>query len=406
MTASGLHITAARPASWLLDMDWSTPLADWPREVVSSLPRGLSRHVVRYAEVCGNVLAVKEIDEALATHEYEILHRLQRTDLPTVTPVAVVSGRRDSAGEPLPAALVTRHLHFSLPYRSLLQQRMSDTRLTRVLDSLAVLLVRLHLAGVYWGDVSLSNTLFRRDAGEYAAYFVDAETARIYDELSDGQRAYDVDLARVNIIGELMDLQSGEVLPDHIDVIEVGEHIVRRYEELWNDLTSKQSVDATNRWQIEERIQRLNELGFDVGEMAIDTDDGAVTMQPRIVDAGHYRRQIHDLTGMNVEEKQAQRLINDIETFRASTCPYLPLQTAAGRWIAEVFGPTIAAIPASMRSKLEPAQAFHEILEHRWYLSEKAGADVTTSAAVADYVASQLSRRPDEEHILNYPDPV
>lgn len=403
---SGLHITAARPASWLLDMDWATPLAEWPREVVSSLPRGLSRHVVRYAEVDGNVLAVKEIEEALATHEYQILHRLQRTDLPTVEPIAVVSGRHSADGEELPAALVTRHLHFSLPYRSLLQQRMSPTRLRRVLDSLAVLLVRLHLQGVYWGDVSLSNTLFRRDAGEYAAYFVDAETARIYPELSDGQRLYDVDLARVNIIGELMDLQSGGVLPIDYDVVDIGEHIVSRYEQLWDDLTGKQIIDVSDRWQLDQRIRRLNELGFDVGEMAIDTEEGALTVQPRIVDAGHYRRRIHDLTGLSVEEKQAQRLLNDIETFRATRDPHLPLEQAAARWNAEIFAPTIAAIPPHMRRKLEPAQAFHEILEHRWYLSEKAGTDVLTADAVADYVASQLAERPDEEHILNYPDPV
>lgn len=403
---SGLHITAARPASWLLDMDWHTPLSQWPREVVSSLPRGLSRHVVRYAEVSGNVLAVKEIDEALATHEYQILHRLQRTDLPTVEPIAVVSGRQTPDGSPLPAALVTRHLHFSLPYRSLLQQRMSDVRLFRVLDSLAVLLVRLHLAGVYWGDVSLSNTLFRRDAGEYAAYFVDAETARIYPELSDGQRGYDLDLARVNIIGELMDLQSGDILPDDYDVVDIGEHIVSRYEQLWSDLTAKQVIDVSNRWELDQRIRRLNELGFDVGEMAIDTAEGVLTVQPRIVDAGHYRRQLHDLTGLVVEEKQAQRLLNDIETLRATMGHHVPLATVAPRWLAEVFAPTIAAIPAHMRAKLEPAQAFHEILEHRWYLSEKAGRDVTTADAVADYIDSQLSERPDEERILNYPDPV
>ena len=404
MTTSGLHITAARPASWLLDVDWSTPLIDRPKQVVSDLPRGLSRHVVRYIEVAGNILAVKEIDEELATHEYQTLHRLQRTDLPTVEPIAVVSGRSDRQGNPLPAALVTRHLHFSLPYRSLLQERMPQPRLDRILDSLAVLLVRLHLAGVYWGDVSLSNTLFRRDAGEYAAYFVDAETARIYPSLSDGQRNYDVDLARVNIIGELMDLQSGDVLPEDYDVVEIGEHIVRRYNQLWEDLTGKQVMDVNNRWELDQRIRRLNELGFDVGEMAIDSEDDTLTVQPRIVDAGHYRRRIHDLTGLVVEEKQAQRLLNDIETYRATFGPTLPLEAAAARWLAEVFGPTIAAIPPQMRAKLEPAQAFHEILEHRWYLSEKAGHDVSTLEAARDYIDSQLKGRPDEEHTLNYPD--
>ena len=69
-----------------------------------------------------------------------------------------------------------------------------------------MLLVRLHLAGFFWGDVSLSNTLFRRDAGAFAAYLVDAETGELHDRLSDGQREHDLDIARVNIAGELMDL--------------------------------------------------------------------------------------------------------------------------------------------------------------------------------------------------------
>ena len=70
-----------------------------------------------------------------------------------------------------------------------------------------MLLVRLHLAGFYWGDVSLSNTLFRRDAGPFAAYLVDAETGEFHETLSRGQREYDLELARINIAGELLDLR-------------------------------------------------------------------------------------------------------------------------------------------------------------------------------------------------------
>jgi len=75
--------------------------------------------------------------------------------LPTVTPIAVVTGRHDRNGEPLEAILVTRHLKFSLPYRALFARNLQPDTAERLIDALAVLLVRLHLAGFYWGDVSL-----------------------------------------------------------------------------------------------------------------------------------------------------------------------------------------------------------------------------------------------------------
>src|SRR5699024_12374933 len=108
----------------------------------------------------------------------------------------------------------------------------------RLLDALAALRVRLRLLVCYWGAVSLSNPLFRRDAGEFAAYLVDAETGELHDSLTTGQREYDLEIARVNIIGELMDLQSGNLLVEDVDTISVGERIVSRYRELWDELTA------------------------------------------------------------------------------------------------------------------------------------------------------------------------
>src|SRR5699024_6187313 len=127
--------------------------------------------------------------------------------------------------------------------------------------------VRLHLVGFYWGDVSLSNTLFRRDAETFAAYLVDAETGDLHQKLSPGQRNYDVDLARTNIIGELMDLAAGELLDDMVDTIAIGDALVERYNELWTALTDEESFDVGERWRVAARIDRLNSLGFDVGEL-------------------------------------------------------------------------------------------------------------------------------------------
>ena len=98
---------------------------------------------------------------------------------------------------------------------------MPDLR-ARLLDSLAELFVRLHLAGFYWGDCSLSNTLFRRDAGALAAYLVDAETGELHERLSPGQRDYDITIATENIAGELFDLQASGNFAEDVDPVETA----------------------------------------------------------------------------------------------------------------------------------------------------------------------------------------
>ena len=207
-----LDITAAAVDPALLDLPWDIPLEEWPSYLLAALPRGISRHIVRFVNLSGRVLAVKEIGETVAHHEYDILRALSRLDAPSVDPVAVITGRIGRDGEELNAVLITEHLQFSLPYRALFSLSMREDTATRLIDALALLLVRLHLIGFYWGDVSLSNTLFRRDAGEFAAYRW-TPNRRAAPQADPGQREYDVDLARTNIIGELMDLQAGGYFP-------------------------------------------------------------------------------------------------------------------------------------------------------------------------------------------------
>ncbi|HLV04302.1 DUF4032 domain-containing protein [uncultured Georgenia sp.] len=401
--AQSLEITAARLDPALLDLPWELALEEWPESVLAALPRGISRHVVRFVRLSGRVIAVKEIGERVAFHEYEQLRNLNRLEAPSVRPLAVVTGRSTPQGEPLDSALVTEHLQYSLPYRALFSQYLRPDTATRLIDALAVLLVRLHLLGFYWGDVSLSNTLFRRDAGEFAAYLVDAETGEFQPELTVGQREYDLDIARTNIIGELMDLQAGEILDEDVDTIEVGNRIVERYTALWQELTETESFDTGERWRVAARINRLNELGYDVGELSITTDiDGTrIHIQPKVVDAGHHHRRLMRLTGLDVQENQARRMLNDLDAFRAATDRQGDDEAfVAHDWLAQVFEPTVRAIPRELRGKLEPAEIFHEVLEHRWFLAEQQQRDVPLPEAVQSYVENVLRHRPDERSVL------
>ncbi len=402
-----MQITAANVDPALLDLPWDIPLEEWPEEILAALPRGISRHVVRFVNLSGRVIAVKEIGPTVARHEYELLRDLSRMEAPSVQPTAVVKGRTDAKGEELNAALVTEHLQFSLPYRALFSRKITAETVGRLLDALAVLLVRLHLLGFYWGDVSLSNTLFRRDAGSYSAYLVDAETGDLLPKLTDGQRNYDLDLARTNIIGELMDLQAGGFLPEDEDPIEIGNRIVERYEALWDELTGEQSVDASEHWRVQERIDRLAALGFSVGELSItSTPEGDhLIIQPKVVDAGHYHRQIMRLTGMDVEELQARRMLEDIETYRAiNGLSRQSLEHVARAWTIDVYDRVIDAIPPELSAKLEPAQVFHEVLEHRWYLGQKRQRNVSLEEAIADYLANVMPAKRDEAVLLSGPE--
>jgi len=402
MTAS-LQITATAPDPAILDLPWHIPLEDWPAENLAALPRGISRHVVRFVKLSGRVIAVKEIGESVAYREYELLRALSRIGVPSVEPVGVITGRQDSNGERLEAVLVTEHLQFSLPYRALFSQSLQPDTTGRLIDALTVLLVRLHLAGFYWGDVSLSNTLFRRDAGAFAAYLVDAETGDLHQRLSDGQRSYDLEIARVNIIGELMDLEAGELLESGVDTIAVGSRLVERYAELWDTLTGPESFGAGDRWRVAARIERLNDLGFDVGELDITTDvDGTtVRIQPKVVDAGHHARRLMRLTGLDVQENQARRMLNDLDAYRAATDRQgEDEEFIAHDWLTTIFEPAVRSVPRELRGKLQPAQVFHEMLDHRWFISREQGRDVPMTEAAISYADRVLRHRPDEAQVL------
>lgn len=384
-------------------LPWATPLEEWSEDLVVALPRGISRHIVRFVRINGVVYAVKEVEQHFAKREYELLFDLQRRGLPTVEPVAVILDRCDATGEPLPAALITRHLEFSLPYRALFSSSLRQETAGRLLDALAVLLVQLHLSGFSWNDCSLSNTLFRRDAGAFAAYLVDAETGEIHPALSKGQRDYDLETAATNVAGELMDLQAGGRLQDGIDPIVTGVSLRTRYDALWEEVTGPLVISREDRYLLDARVRRLNSLGFDVAELTVRTEgDGEhITVTPKVVDSGHHSRRLIRLTGLDVEENQARRLLNDLDSFRVKVgLGREDEEIAAHRWVTERFEMVMAEVPASLRGKLEPAQIFHEVLEHRWFMSEDAGCSVPFEDATADYVTTILARKPDEQAVL------
>ena len=386
---------AAIGSSTLLDLPWSTPLADWDDlRIVVPRQAGLHRHVVRFVEDRGRVWAIKELPDELGEREYEVLQWLSELSIPSVPLYGVVYDR----GAEIESALITGYLEFSTTYRALFSEPRAIHPHKSLLDALVQLLARLHLGGVYWGDCSLSNTLFRLDAGKLAAYLVDAETAEIHPELSDGQRQADLLQASESLAGELFDLQRGGVVSDSLDPLELAEHVAVRYEQLWEELTADWVFAAgEERKRIAQRVRRLNDLGYDIEELELaDAGDGQLRLRvtTRVSEPGHHRVLLHQRTGLVAEENQARRLLNDLESYHA----YLEQQAgrpvsdvvAASRWLERVFDRVIASIPPELADKLDPVEVFHEVLEHRWFLSEQAGTDVGTKAATTSYLRDVL----------------
>jgi len=383
-------------------LPWNQPLEQWPEDPALAEKRGISRHIVRLIRVNdepdSEIYAVKETVSEFANREYAALRELRRLQAPSVDPIAVVEGRKDVNGEELPCALATRFLPYSLPYRVVLSGALSPHDILNMANALALLLVRLHLLGFWWGDCSLSNTLFRRDAEGFAAYLVDAETGEFQKTLSDGQREHDLEIAHFNVAAELEDLALSGVLYPGMDPVRASEVVIKRYRRLWAALRDPQSLDPTDRRAVERAMRQLHDLGFAVEEVsiAIDGENKVLKFQPKLVAAGYHTNRLRDLMGLETEELQAKRILASFDRYRARESNLSSnINDVAFKWLTEIFNPIVNSVPAEHVGRVEPAQLFHEVLEHRWYLSEAAGHDVGLDFACKAYISEVLPYRRD-----------
>jgi Domain of unknown function (DUF4032)/Lipopolysaccharide kinase (Kdo/WaaP) family len=386
--------------STLSRLPWAEPLESWPEDSTLTDMRGISRHVVRLvrpeAAQESMIYAIKETVPEFANREYSLLRELNNRSAPCVGPVAVILNRTDNKGEELPAALVTHYLPFSLPYRVILSEQITPHEITNMANALALLLVRLHLLGFWWGDCSLSNTLFRRDADQFAAYLVDAETGEFQTKLSDGQREHDLEIALFNVAAELDDLQIAGVLQKNMDPIRASEGVIKRYRRLWKALKEPQMLDPNDRHAVERAMRALQDLGFAVEEVevSISGDKQELKFQPKLVAAGYHQQRLLELLGIQAEELQAKRLLASFDRFRGrEAAPKPPVHDSARRWLRDTYHHVMNQVPSELRDRVEQTQMFHEILEHRWYLGESAGHDLGLDYATKDYIENILPFR-------------
>jgi hypothetical protein len=386
-----------------LDLPWDAPLAEWRGccEHMVDVPRGTSRHPVWFVNYAGALYALKELPVGVAEREYAVLQRLEEAHLPAVTPVGHAQTRTRQGKA---SVLITRYLDQSVPFRTLFTRAGLERYRVHLLDAIAGLLVQLHLFGAYWGDCSLSNTLFRRDAGSLQAYLVDAETAEIHtDYIPPVERHHELEIMDENITGELLDLQAADMLPSlepSISLEDTGAYIRLRYQRLWEEITREEFINPGEHYRIQERIRALNELGFSVGDvqLAATSEGDQLRLRVLVTDRNFHRDQLYNLTGLDVEEMQARQLMNEIRELRARLTREenrsTPLSVAAYYWLERVFGPTVERLAQLTDAHTTQAELYCQMLEHKWYLSERAQRDVGHEAATQDYLANFGSSLP------------
>ena len=396
MSALSIRLRAASPG--LIALPWLEPLGLWPPDAASfrELDVGPSRHLVRFVEADGVTYALKELPDRVADKEYRVLRDLELRDLAAVRPVGLVD--QPDTGNSI---LVTEYLSHSWQFRRLFRRlpRELVKHRERLLDALAMLLVDLHRAGVFWGDCSLANTLFKRDGQTLQAFLVDAETSEVHPSLSDGQRALDLGILVENVAGDLVDvaLETGEG-GEHLDEdLAAAESVADRYRALWEELTHEETFGPDERYKVEARVRRLNELGFAVDELALEPADGdrsRLRLKVAVANRRFHALELQRLTGLEVGEGQATILLNDLRAYQSRLAAERP--AAAGddvavgyRWRTEVFLPGMARAAAAVGPDADPIQAYCDLLEVRWLLSEEAGQDVGDDAALAALGARQ-----------------
>jgi hypothetical protein len=376
------------PTPGLLALPWDRPLQDWtvPDVPLRDIAVGPSRHLVKFVDADGALWAVKDMPPRIAVKEYEVLRRLEEMGLPAVRPAGVVLQPEFDT-----ASLVTRFLDGSWQYRRLFMRLPSDQpkHRARLLDAMAGLLVELHRHGVFWGDCSLANTLFSRDGQLLQAWLVDAETSEVHPVLSRGQREHDLDIMVENVAMGMTDLAErlGRSALEDVLIAE-AEQTRTRYETLWDALHAEPVFGFTDRYRVEGTVRRLNELGFAVDEVSLQpVESGELKLHVAVGDRRYHAQRLKELTGLDVGEGQARILLGDVQAYQAQLCREeghdIDEGTAARLWVIEVLTPYEQLAHGVVGNKGTPIQAYCDLLEVRWLLSEQAGRDVGTNAALA-----------------------
>ena len=139
-------------------------------------------------------------------------------------------------------------------------------------------------------------------------------------------------------------------------------------------------------------MRELNDLGYIVDEVNLapsgDTEEGGglVRLRMAVGDRTHHARYLKELTGLEVGEGQARILLGDLRAHQRALSRDQSRRVTEGEaiasWLHDVLTPGMRRAHAAVRHVGTAVQAYCDLLEVRWLLSEQAGADVGTERAL------------------------
>jgi hypothetical protein len=389
MGTASLLVRAGHPD--FLALPWERSMTEWNLPSRLALPKGISRHEVHFYGLPEGIYAIKQLPAAAARREWEMLRALEEAGAPAVRPVGIVERPWIDPGAEEAAAVITTYLQHAFSYRELLSGWGFGERRNQMLDAFAGLLVELHLVGCFWGDCSLSNVLYRYDAGAIDVTMVDAETSEMHGSLSDGQRRQDVEIMVINVAGGMADIAAEQGVDLDDADLALGEDIARRYRGLWAEVATQALIGRDEQYRVTERISRVNDLGFEVVDLELvpHGDGHHLRMAFTVGGRTFHSRRLRELTGVDASENQARQILSDLRAFEARTALTAPSrkELSAILWRVEQFEPTLERIRSlPTRHTSDPVQAYCDLLHHRYEISAAATRDVPTDEAFEQWV--------------------
>lgn len=373
-----------------LDLPWEDPIYEWNHDRLVEMPTGIHRHPVVFVAYDEGVFAIKELPRRIAENEYDVLRLLEERTHRAASPAGWVERPWVDRHSEQAAAVITRYVRHSFPYRRLVTGLGFGERRDHMLDSVASLLAELHLAGLYWGDCSLSNLLYRWDAGLIEAIMIDGETSMLKEELSDGQRAEDLTIMIENVAGEMADIAAenkGDI--DKAD-LGLGQDIAKRYEALWAELTEQLVIGRDETYRIRQRIERLQSLGFAVDDFVLEpVEEGRlVRMKVSVGGRTFHADRLSQLTGVEASEHQARVILGDLSYFQArkGVSSETERVLANMQWLSQSFEPLVQRI-AEEWPESDPVQRYCDFLHNRLLMAQEQGADVENQDAFESWMA-------------------
>ena len=391
MPVPQLHIRPGNPD--FLDLPWDQPISDWDDPHLVEMPTGIHRHPVVFVAFEEGVYAIKELPVRLAIHEFETLRSLSDRTTRSGRPAGLVVRPWADPHEECSGAVITRFVDYAFPYRELVSGGGFGARRTQMLDAFAGLLVELHLAGCFWGDCSLSNVLYRYDAGAIEAVMIDAETSRLHEILSDGQRREDLDIMQVNLAGDMADIAASQGYGLDSADLELGFDITERYAALWQELTTDLVIAPHERYRIRERVGRLNDLGFAVDDVDVIPSGSSRRIRISVSVGGRnfHSQRLRELTGIDAAENQARQILSDVRYHDAKYGKKGEKGSVTGKAVATMqwrmtrFEPFTRRI-ADLRPDADPIQGFCDFLNFRYSIASARERDIESEAAFDEWI--------------------